>query len=90
MTTTTIQIDEKIKDNLDLMKVHPRETYNDLIKRLIENCSPNDMDKESLIATIEVLSDPGLMKEIKESLERIEAGDYGIPFEEVKKELGLN
>jgi len=87
--TTTIQIDEKLKRRLDDIKIHYRETYNDLIKRLIENCSPNNMDKESLIATIEVLSDPGTMRNIKEALERIEANDYGIPIEEVKKELGL-
>ena len=77
---TTIQLDEKLKEQLDELKIHHRETYNDLIKRLIENCSP----------TIEVLSDPELMKGIKEALERIEEGDFGTPIEQVRKELGLN
>ncbi|MDP3026177.1 MAG: antitoxin VapB family protein [Nanoarchaeota archaeon] len=87
---TTIQIDEDIKKRLDKLKVHYRETYNDLIRRLTENCSPQNMDRESLIATVEVLSDPELIRGIKEALERIESGDYGTPIEEVKKELGLN
>jgi len=86
---TTIQIDENLKRKLDELKIHYRESYNDLISRLLENCSPNEMDRESLIATIEVLSDPELMKGIKEALERIEKGDYGTPLEEVKKELGF-
>lgn len=86
---TTIQIDESVKSKLDDMKIHFRETYNDLILRLLNNCSPDNMDKESLIATIEVLSDPQLMRGIKEALERVEDGDYGTPFDEVKKELKL-
>ena len=86
---TTIQLDEELKEHLDELKIHHRETYNDLIKRLIENCSPQEMDKESLIATIEVLSDPELMKGIKEALERIEQGDFGTHVEQVRKELGL-
>ena len=86
---TTIQIDEKLKSKLDALKIHYRETYNDLIQRLIENCSPQEMERESLIATIEVLSDVTTMKNIKEALERIENGDYGTPINEVRKELGI-
>lgn len=86
---TTIQIDESIKKKLDELKIHYRESYNDLIKRMIENCSSNNIDKESLIATIEVLSDPELMLGIKEALKRIEEGDYGTPIEELRKELEL-
>ncbi len=86
---TTIQLDNKIKSKLDELKIHHRETYNELISRLINNNSPQEMDKESLIATIEVLSDPKLMMRIKEALQRINSGDYGTPLEEVEKELGL-
>lgn len=32
---TTIQIDEKLKSRLDNLKVHHRETYNELILRLV-------------------------------------------------------
>ena len=86
---TTIQLDNKIKDKLDKLKVHHRESYNELIARLIENCSPSKMDKESLIETIEVLSDPETMRKIAEAIERINKGDLGTPIEEVRKELGL-
>jgi len=86
---TTIQLDKKLKLRLDSLKIHHRETYNELIGRLINNTDPKDYDKESLIATIEVLSDPELMKDIREALQRINSGDYGTPLEEVEKELGL-
>ena len=32
-----ISISEDIKRQLDEIKVHPRETYNDVIKRLLKN-----------------------------------------------------
>jgi predicted CopG family antitoxin len=34
--TKTIKISEEIKMKLDEIKIHPRETYDDVIKRLIE------------------------------------------------------
>jgi predicted CopG family antitoxin len=86
---TTIQVDNKLKEKLDKLKIHHRESYNELITRLIENCSPAKMDKESLIETIEVLSDPETMRNIAEAMERINRGDLGIPIEEVRRELGL-
>jgi hypothetical protein len=89
MDTTTIQIDKEIKSNLDKLKIHHRETYNELLDRLINNTNPANADRESLIATIEVLSDPELMKGLAESLKRTSSGDYGTPLEDVKKELGL-
>lgn len=88
--TTTIQIEEKLKAKLDKLKIHHRETYNELIARLIDNTNPQNFDRESLIETIEIMSDPKLMREIAESMERIEKGDYGTPLEDLKKELGLD
>jgi len=35
--TTTIQLGEETKKALDVLKVHPRETYDDVLKRLIEH-----------------------------------------------------
>ena len=86
--TTTIQIDNKLKERLDNLKVHHRETYNELISRLISHASPTKAEKESLIATIEVLSDPETMREIAEGLEDYKKG-RGKTLEKVKKELGL-
>jgi len=84
---TTIQVDEKLKDKLDKLKIHRRETYNELIFRLIENCSPDLAERESLIATIETLSNPDEMRDIAEGIEAFNRGE-GIPLEQLKKELG--
>ena len=89
MNITTIQIDKEIKSSLDKLKIHHRETYNELLDRLINNTNPINADRESLIATIEVLSDPELMKGLSESLKRTSSGDYGTSLGELKKELGL-
>jgi hypothetical protein len=86
---TTIQIEEKLKERLDDLKIHHRESYNDLIERILENCSLNSVDNESLIATIEVLSDPDLMRGIKEAIEEEKRGEKGTKFEDLKKELGF-
>ena len=88
MDITTIQLDKQTKGRLDSLKVHARESYNELILRLIENC-PADVSRESLIETIEVLSDPEAMRNIAKSLQEIERGEPGVSLEELEKELGL-
>ncbi|MFA5992505.1 MAG: antitoxin VapB family protein [Candidatus Pacearchaeota archaeon] len=85
---TTIQIDEKVKDKLDKLKVHYRESYNDLIIRMLSTCSPQNVNRDSLIETIEILSDPETMRDIAEALEEYEQG-RGIEFSKLKKELKL-
>jgi predicted CopG family antitoxin len=37
MSSQTIRVNKETKDKLDLIKIHPRETYNDVITRLVEN-----------------------------------------------------
>jgi len=86
---TTIQIDSRLKDKLEKLKIHHRESYNELISRLINYASPKNADKESLIETIETLSDPEEMRQIAEALEAYKRGE-GIPFEKIKKDLKLN
>jgi len=85
--TTTIQIEEKLKSKLDKLKIHHRETYNELIERLMQSCYHED--SESLRATVEVLSDPELMIGIKEALEEESKGIKGTTLEELRGELGL-
>lgn len=34
--TTTIRISQKLKAKLDKIKVHPRETYEEVIERLLK------------------------------------------------------
>jgi len=86
---TTIQLDEKLKERLDKLKIHHRETYNELISRLISATSSRNYDRESLIETIEVLSDPELMKGIGEALEEERNGKKGTTIKELRKELSL-
>jgi len=85
MAITTIQLDTKIKSKLDALKIHHRETYNELIERIIQTTNPQNVDKESLIETIEVLSDPQAMKDIAEALQE----EGGTTLEDLEKELKL-
>ena len=86
---TTIQLDNEVKMQLDSLKIY-RETYNDLLLRILSSYPVGEVDRESLIATIEVLSDLELMSGIKDSLEEMERGTSGISIENLKKDLGLN
>lgn len=89
METTTIQIDKVLKEKLESIKLHQRETFNELISRLIDSESLENASRESLIATVEVMSDPKLMKSIAKGLQEYEKGK-GIDFEDLKEELGVN
>ena len=82
---TTIQLDKRTKSMLDSLKIHSRETYNELILRLIERGSPFKASRESLVETIEILSDPETMKRLSKSLS--EKG--GKSLEELEIELDL-
>lgn len=81
---TTIQIDEEIKEKLDKLKIHYRETYNELIKRLILAYSKGD--KESLLETIEIMSDPDTMRDIAEGIEDFKRGKFK-SLEQIETEL---
>lgn len=85
METTTIQIDKALKEKLESIKFHQRETFNELIFRLIDDESLENASRESLIATVEVMSDPELMKNIQEALQE----EGGTSLEDFEKELGL-
>ncbi|MBI3623612.1 hypothetical protein HY212_06060 [Candidatus Pacearchaeota archaeon] len=71
--STTIQISDNVKRTLDRMKVHGRETYNDVIEVMLEdNLDLNEKTK----------------KEIEEARRQAKAGNV-ISHEEVKKRYGL-
>lgn len=70
---TTIQIKDEIRDALSRMKIHPRETYNDILERLIEDMQ--ELSEET-------------KKEIKIALKEIKSGKYKT-HEEVGKEMGF-
>ncbi|MHB8396620.1 MAG: DUF7557 family protein [Thermoplasmataceae archaeon] len=83
---TTIQIDEKVKAKLDTLKIHRRESYNELISRLINSSSPENVSRETLIETLEILSDSEFLKGIERGIQDIEAGRIR-PLSKVRKEL---
>jgi|GEM_PF-351762 len=85
---TTIQLDERVKKRLDVLKVHPRETYNELLIRLIENCS--DEDKESLVETLEIISEPETMHELADAISNLNNPKKWTDWEEMKKRMNLN
>jgi len=71
--STTIQISKDVKSVLDRMKIMDRETYNDVIERMIEDeLELNEKTKQ----------------EIEEARKRIKAGGF-VSHEQVKKNLGL-
>mgnify|MGYP001584766422 FL=1 len=72
---TNIRLTTDIKRKLDAIKIHSRESYNDVIARAIGNMKKS-IDEESLRETIEVLSDPETMRDIAEALEDYEKGKF--------------
>ncbi len=70
---TTIQISGHVKEGLDRKKMFARDTYNDVIERMLED----DLELNE-----------GTKKEIEEAIKRYKAGQY-LSHEEVKKELGF-
>ena len=73
---TSIRISTDMRDQLSALKTHKKESYEEVISRLVENA----VDEEPLSdATI---------KAIEESLEDIKAGRVQ-SLEEVAEELGL-
>jgi len=75
---TSIQIEKEIKKRLDKFKNHPRETYNEVIARMIHVMS--QQNKEELSQQT--------IKNLKKSLNDIEKGKV-YSLEQVEKELGL-
>ena len=82
---TTIQVEEKIKAKLDKLKIHHRESYNEVIEKLIET----KQQEESVQETLEIMSDPEAMREIAEALDSFKAGK-GKSLEQIEKELGID
>ncbi len=70
---TTIQIKEDVKSILTQMKLFERETYNDVLERLIEDVQ--ELNKET-------------KKEIEAAIKEIKGGKY-ITHEELAKEMGF-
>ncbi|AAM03502.1 TPA: hypothetical protein HA338_14730 [Methanosarcina acetivorans] len=71
--TTTIQIKQSTKEALERMKIYKRETYNDVLERLIEDVQELNEETE---------------KEIELARKAVEKDRY-ITHEKLKEELGF-
>lgn len=72
-STTTVQIPLALKARLTAMKIHPRETYADVLERILE-------DLEEL--------GPQTRRAVEKSRSEFKAGKYKT-LDEVKREMGL-
>jgi predicted transcriptional regulator len=70
---TTIQIEEEVRDELSNMKIHSRETYNDVLERMIEDLQ--ELNQET-------------KKEIEKALKEIKSGKSK-KHEDLRKEMGF-
>jgi len=73
MATTTIQLSRGMKDVLEGMKLHPRESYEEVLERLLED--------------LRELSDE-TKKEIEKARREIKAGKFRT-HDQLKAELGF-
>jgi hypothetical protein len=76
MQIPCLRVNPGTKERLDKLKIHPRESYNDVIERLL-----------SMTVDDEPLTGEDL-KGIHESLVEFKSGD-SITHEQIKKDLGL-
>ncbi len=74
MNVSTITLDKSLKKRLDDLKAHQRESYNDVIARLLAHCLASTVDSESLVETIEILSDPDIMRSLAKSVDELKKG----------------
>ncbi len=74
MNVSSITLDKSLKKRLDTLKKHRRESYNDVIARLLSIGSGSRVDNESLVETIEILSDPETMQSLAKSLAQLKRG----------------
>jgi len=73
---TTIQLEERLKNKLEEMKMYPRETYSKVIERLMQV----SMKEEEL--------SPQTLKNIEKALEDVKRGRV-YSTKDVKKKLGI-
>lgn len=81
MDTTTITVDLKVKHLLDKLKRARRESYNDVLSRVLPTVEKTP-DIEALQETVEILSDPETMRRLAKSIEDFRNGRL-VDIEEV-------
>jgi len=81
MNTTTITINLKVKKILDNLKRARRESYNEVLSRVLPTTT-NEDDIESLQETILILSDPDTMARLAKSMDDFKQGKL-VDFEDL-------
>lgn len=71
MDITTITLSKSIKRKLERLKRYNREPYNDVLSRLL---SENNTGDNGLSETVEILSDPEIMRSLAKSLDDLKKG----------------
>ncbi|MFA5613521.1 MAG: hypothetical protein WC993_03525 [Methanoculleus sp.] len=74
MTSVTVRIDGELKSRLNALKIHPRESYNEVIGRLVDMAIDEEPLSEEAI------------RDLERSLEDLRAGRV-YTLEEVMAEL---
>ena len=72
VATTTIQLSKEIKKTLESMKLHPRETYEEVLERILEDL--RELSEQT-------------KKEVEQAIREIKAGKYRT-HEQLKSEMG--
>lgn len=71
---TTIQLDEKVRDRLKELKLHPKESYNKVVERLLAlRTDEGELSEETI-------------RDIEQSLEDVKAGRT-MSMKDVKQRL---
>ena len=75
MNTTTITLNKAVKRRLDKLKKHARESYNEVVVRLLGRAPREDSaDDESVRESIAILSEPETMASLARSLKDLKRG----------------
>lgn len=85
---TTVQLNNETKEMLDKIKIHERESYNDVIFRIIAETKTQNIDEDNLKETVEILSDPETLRDIADALDEYKQGK-GKSLKQIEKELKL-
>jgi len=72
---TTIQINSETLERLKMFKQHPRESYEEVLNKLLDEAEEDPLSPEEI-------------EDIQEALEEVKQGKV-IPFSKVLKEAGI-
>ncbi len=73
---TTIRLNNSVKRKLDSIKIHSRESYNEVISRIVGEFKNLNVDEESLKETIDILGNPETLRDIAEAFNDFEKGKF--------------